>query len=341
MIKHSFKVSKLSAIIAGIVLLILYSISIFAPYVAPYPYKQQNRAFPDLPPTSIHFTVVENGKTTLVRPYVYRYELTDIHAHKYSEVKNRIYPIRFFTGGKLFYVKDAGIHLLGTDQLGRDYFSRLVYGGRVSLFIGLIGALISFSIGIVIGTLSGYIGGIVDTLIMRFTEIIMSLPAFYFLLTLAVIIPAGVSSSTTFMLIIVILSFIGWAGFARVIRGIVLSIKERDFIIASRAYGDSIRGIILKQLIPNLMYYTVVAITLSIPGYIISESALSMLGLGIRDPDVSWGNMLSEATNVEALTARPWMLASGIAIIITILCLNILGDYLRSILDPRTNNHKA
>ncbi len=319
---------------AGIVLFILYVSAIFADFIAPYPSASQNRSFPDEPPTAIHITERKNGKTVFVRPYVYRYVLSDIHSQTYKEIKDTTYPVWFFSKGKLFSVKGAGIHLLGTDPLGRDYFSRLMFGGRISLFIGLIGAGISFALGIIIGTISGYLGGLVDAFIMRLTEIVMSLPTFYFLLTLAVIIPAGVSSSTTFMLIIAILSLIGWAGFARVIRGMVLSLKERDFVVVSKAYGDSPWGIIRKQLVPNLMYYTVVSITLAIPGYIISESALSLLGLGIRDPDVSWGNMLSEATNIEALSSRPWMLASGIFIIITIFCLNIIGDYLRSKLDP-------
>jgi peptide/nickel transport system permease protein len=325
---------KSIAIAAGAILFLLYMSAIFAPVVAPYSYLSQNRAFPDEPPIAIHITIHKNGKPVFVRPYIYKYVLSDIHSETYKELKNERYPIEFFTHGKLFYVQGAPIHLLGTDALGRDYFSRLVYGGRISLFIGLIGVGISFGIGIIVGTLSGYIGGVLDTVIMRLTEIIMSLPTFYLLLTLAVIIPAGVSSATTFMLIIVILSFIGWAGFARVIRGMVLSLKERDFVNASIAYGDSPWGIIRKQLVPNLLSYTIVSITLSIPGYIISESALSMLGLGIREPDVSWGNMLSEATNVEALTSRPWMLSSGICIIITILCLNIIGDYLRANIDP-------
>lgn len=324
-------------IIAGIILFIFYTAAIFAQFVAPYSYKMQNRQFPDEPPTAIHLTIHEHGKTYIVRPYVYRYVLFDLHSETYKELTDKRYPIEFFTHGKLFYVKGAYIHLLGTDALGRDYFSRLVYGARISLFIGLIGAGLSFGIGIIIGTFSGYIGGILDTIIMRLTEIIMSLPTFYLLLTLSVIIPAGVSSSITFLLIIGILSFIGWAGFARVIRGMVLSLKERDFVNASIAYGDNVWGIIRKQLIPNLLSYTVVSITLSIPSYIISESALSMLGLGIREPDVSWGNMLSEATNIEALTIRPWMLASGLCIVITILCLNIIGDYLRKRIDPRTH----
>ncbi len=329
---------KSIAIAAGTVLFLLYMSAIFAPFVAPYSYTLQNRGFPDEPPTAVHIMIQEGGKTVLVRPYIYDYALSDIHSETYRELKDKRYPIELFTRGKLFYVQGASIHLLGTDALGRDYFSRLVYGGRVSLFIGLIGVVISFGIGIIVGTLSGYLGGIIDTVIMRLTEIIMSLPTFYLLLTLAVVIPAGVSSATTFILIIVILSFIGWAGFARVIRGMVLSLKERDFVNASRAYGDSTWGIIRKQLVPNLLSYTIVSITLAIPGYIISESALSMLGLGIREPDVSWGNMLSEATNVEALTSRPWMLASGICIIITILCLNIIGDYLRANIDPRIHS---
>ncbi len=329
------------------ILVILYFLAIFADFISPYPYDIQHRDTPYHPPTQIHF-FDKTGKFH-IRPFVYGYKLVDPVFKIYKVDKDKTYPIHFFIKGEkhyllgfiptdihLFGVKGEGkIFLLGADHLGRDIFSRLLYGSRVSLSIGLVGVLLSFSLGSIIGGISGYFGGKVDNLLMRLSEIVMSFPGFYLMLALRAIFPITLSSVQVYFLIVVILSFIGWAGLARVIRGMVLSIREQDFVIAAKSYGASSFRIITKHIIPNTFSYLLIAATLSIPGYILGESALSLLGLGIQEPYASWGNMLSAARSITAISSYPWILAPGIAIFITILAFNLLGDALRDALDPK------
>jgi peptide/nickel transport system permease protein len=228
------------------------------------------------------------------------------------------------------------LNLLGTDEQGRDQFSRLVYGGRISLFIGLIGVLISFPIGMILGGISGYFGGWIDAVIMRVAEVLMTLPSLYLLVALASVLPDRVSSSQRFLLIIVITSFISWAGLARVIRGQVLSIKEREFVQAARAMGAKPLYIIVRHVIPQTATYLIISATLAIPSFIVSESVLSLIGLGIQPPDPSWGNLLSIATNTSILIFQPWLIwPPALLIILTVLSFNLLGDGLRDALDPR------
>jgi peptide/nickel transport system permease protein len=228
------------------------------------------------------------------------------------------------------------LNLLGTDEQGRDQFSRLVYGGRISLFIGLIGVLISFPIGMILGGIAGYFGGWIDAVIMRIAEVLMTLPSLYLLVALASVLPDRVSSSQRFLLIIVITSFISWAGLARVIRGQVLSIKEREFVQAARAMGAKPFYIIIRHVIPQTATYSIISATLAIPSFIVSESVLSLIGLGIQPPDPSWGNLLSVATNTSILIFQPWLIwPPAILIILTVLSFNLLGDGLRDALDPR------
>ena len=228
------------------------------------------------------------------------------------------------------------LNLLGTDEQGRDQFSRLIYGGRISLFIGLIGVLISFPIGMILGGISGYFGGWIDAAIMRVAEVLMTLPSLYLLVALASVLPDRVSSSQRFLLIIVITSFISWAGLARVIRGQVLSIKEREFVQAARAMGAKPFYIIIRHVIPQTATYLIISATLAIPSFIVSESVLSLIGLGIQPPDPSWGNLLSVATNTSILIFQPWLIwPPALLIILTVLSFNLLGDGLRDALDPR------
>jgi peptide/nickel transport system permease protein len=231
---------------------------------------------------------------------------------------------------------EGKLNLLGTDEQGRDQFSRIVYGGRISLFIGLIGVLISFPIGTILGGISGYFGGWIDAGIMRVAEVLMTLPSLYLLVALASVLPDRVSSSQRFLLIIVITSFISWAGLARVIRGQVLSIKEREFVQAARAMGAKPWYIIIRHIIPQTATYLIISATLAIPSFIVSESVLSLIGLGIQPPDPSWGNLLSIATNTSILIFQPWLIwPPALLIILTVLAFNLLGDGLRDALDPR------
>jgi peptide/nickel transport system permease protein len=236
----------------------------------------------------------------------------------------------------LFGTSGTGkLNLLGTDEQGRDQFSRLVHGGRISLFIGLIGVLISFPIGTILGGISGYFGGWIDAIIMRIAEVLMTLPSLYLLVALASVLPDRVTSSQRFLLIIIITSFISWAGLARVIRGQILSIKEREFVQAARAMGANPVYIIVRHVIPQTATYLITSATLAIPSFIVSESVLSLIGLGIQPPDPSWGNLLSIATNTSILIFQPWLIwPPALLVIVTVLCFNLLGDGLRDALDP-------
>ncbi len=317
------------------ILSILYLSAIFADFIAPYEPSHQFRDFPLAPPTKIYFFEKSNVRIGF-RPYIYRYYLQDSLSKTYIEDREKKFYIHFFKNGKLFSIENGGyIFLLGCDDLGRDIFSRLIYGGRISLSIGLVGVFISFLIGLIIGSISGYFGGIIDTIIMRITEILMSIPTFFLLISLSVIIPANISSAMTFLLIVAIMSFIGWASFARVIRGIVLSLRESDYVLAGKSLGGSSWWIIRKHIIPQTMSYTIVACTLSIPSYILGESALSMLGLGIKEPDPSWGNMLQRALNITLLSQHPYLIIPGFLIFITVISFNFLGDHLRDIIEPK------
>lgn len=327
------------------VLIVLHIFAIFADFFAPYSEVTTDRRRTHHAPTRVHIISPE-GKLT--RPFIYGYDRVDTMRNIYEENHDVVYPIRFFVRGdkykvlgfesnlRLFGVDAPGkIYLFGADRYGRDIFSRLAYGGKRSLFIGIIGLAISMSIGLVYGGISGYFGGWVDNVMMRVAEVIISIPSFYLLLALSAVLPPSLGSTERFMMITVILAFISWAGLARVIRGMVLSIRQQDFVTAAEAVGCSQPRTILRHILPNTMSYIIVNATLGIPGFILSEAGLSLIGVGIQHPDASWGNMLSEALNLTSLTRYPWLLVPGFIIFITVLSYSFFGDGIRDAFDPK------
>ncbi|AFZ37317.1 binding-protein-dependent transport systems inner membrane component [Stanieria cyanosphaera PCC 7437] len=351
----------------AILLIVFYLVVIFADFVAPYnPYDSQTDGSL-LPPTTIYWRTPE-GK--FLGPHVYPTTLgpTDLDTGD-RELKvdwQQPSPLRLFVKGKpynlfqirlplppqfeevtifpgiplerhLFGAIGAGkINLLGTDEQGRDEFSRIIFGGRISLFIGLVGIIISFPLGMLIGGISGYFGGWSDAILMRLVEVLMTIPGIYLLVALAAVLPAGLSSAQRFLLIVLITSFISWSGLARVIRGQVLSLKEQEFVQAAKAMGANPFYIIVRHVLPQTATYIIISATLAVPGFIVAESVLSLIGLGIQQPDPSWGNLLSLATNASILVLQPWLIwTPALLIILTVLAFNLLGDGLRDALDPR------
>ena len=318
------------------VLVILYLSVFLAPFISPYSKDYSNRDKAYCPPSKI-YVINQEGKLSLPYTYNYiRYFDKETFETKYVEDKTKKYRVKYFD--KTFYnVEEGGeLYLLGTDINGRDNFSRLLYGGQISLTIGFLALLVSFPLGLLYGGLSGYLGGKTDFIMMRIAEAIMSIPSFYLLIILASILPANMTSVQRFSLIVLILALIGWAGFSRVVRGMVLSIKKKEFVIASEAIGSSNLRTIIHHILPQTLSYVIVAMTLSVPSYILSESGLSFLGLGIQQPDASWGNMLKEAQEFINIVSRPWLLTPGFLIFVAVLSFNVIGDTIRDVLDPNS-----
>ena len=340
------KFARIALIVLGIIYLALF----FADFIAPYTKDFSDRSMAYVPPSKI-FTIDENGKFS--KPYTYNYKREfdpDDLKIIYTLDRSQKHYIKFFSKGQpykflgLISMKrhlvttdtDGRLFLLGTDINGRDVFSRILFGGRISMTIGFLALFVLFPIGLLYGGIAGYFGGKVDMVMMRFAEAVMSIPSFYLLIILASILPSGMTSVQRFMLIVVILALIGWASFARVVRGMVLSIKNREYVQAAKSIGASRLRIIVKHILPQTTSFVIVAMTLSVPSYILSESGLSFLGLGIQQPDASWGNMLKEAQEYTNIIYRPWLLTPGFLIFIAVLAFNLIGDTIRDVLDPKS-----
>ncbi len=319
---------------SSLCLLVFYAFAVASPWIAPYDPVRQYRDQPDCPPMALHWTSGSERQHGWL--FAYPMKMVNPLARTFVEDHSRKTYIRFFYRGHLFTTESPDLpwFMFGSEGLGRDLFSRIVYGARVSMFIGVVGVLISFSLGLAVGTFSGYVGGTVDNLIMRWCEIEMSLPQFYFLLALAAVIPSGLSTTVTFFLIVAIMAFISWAGFARVIRGMAAAVRTTPFVEAGRALGASRIRQLRRHIVPSVLGFAAVNASLAIPGYIIGESSLSLLGLGIQEPAASWGNLLSQAMDPQNVLHYPWVLIPGIFIALAVMSFNFIGDYLRDRLDP-------
>lgn len=344
-----FKKHKM-AMIAGPVLIFLYLTALFCDFLSPTVPMQRFTEYKNAPPQKIHFFDKENGFS--FRPFVYDLKQDidkETFRRTFAEDTSKKHSIYFFTKGepyKFLGVIKTDTHfmgienrkgpffLMGTDSLGRDLFTRTLYGARVSLSFGLLGIVFTLVLGLILGGISGYLGGIVDTIIQRTIDLLICIPTIPLWMALAAALPRNWSSLEIYFGMIIIFSVIGWTGLARVVRGKILSLREEDFTMAARLSGASDMRIIIKHLLPSFASYTIVSTTLSIPATILGETALSFLGLGLTPPVVSWGVLLQDSQNLETIAHHPWLLWPAAFIILTVLMFNFLGDGLRDAADP-------
>jgi len=335
------------AVISGIFLAALYFGILICEFLAPYNLHTRNMDYIYSPPQRVH--LFHNGQ--FVGPFVYGRQMTldmDTLKRNYIDKHDDVQPIRFFCKGDSYRfwgliegdrhlvcpAENGQLFLAGTDRLGRDVLSRIIYGARISLTIGLVGISFSFLLGIIIGGLAGYHGGIFDLIVQRIIEVLQSIPSIPLWLALAAIMPITWSPVLIYFGITVILGLIHWTGLARAVRSKLLALREEDYVLAAQLMGASSSRIIRRHLIPGFMSHLIATATISIPGMILGETALSFLGLGLRPPTTSWGILLTEARSVSVIAFYPWLLLPMLPVILVILAFNFLGDGLRDAADP-------
>jgi len=335
------------AVVSGIILLLMYASTLVSEVLVPYNLHTRHTDFIYASPQSVHW--VHKGE--LIGPFVYplvkSLDMVTLR-REYTENTTQPYPLRFFCSGdpyEFWGLVDMSFHLmcppegatvflLGTDRLGRDVMSRIVYGARISLTIGLLGIAISFALGLLFGGIAGYFGGWSDMVIQRAIEIIRSFPELPLWMALSAVLPVTWSPLLVYFGITGILAMLDWTGLARAVRSKLLALREEDYCTAARLMGASPKRIIGRHLLPGFMSHLIAAATLSIPGMILGETALSFLGIGLRPPITSWGVLLNEAQNINVVALYPWLMLPVVPVIVVILAFNFFGDGLRDAADP-------
>ena len=339
------------AMIAAATLAFLYGTALFCEFIAPYGTEYRNVKAVNAPPMRIRW-VDAQGEFNL-RPFVYGYQMTvddDTWMRIYREDPNQKFDLYFFAEDAdhpyelwglipstrhLITTSEGGyLHLFGTDGLGRDLFSRVFYGARISLSIGVIGVLLTLLLGLMLGGVAGYFGGWTDSSVQRVIEVLQSMPTLPLWMALSAALPPAWSPLTAYFGVTIILSLFGWTALARQVRGRFLSLREEDFVIAARLTGASNSRVIFKHMLPSFFSHTITTATLAVPAMILGETALSFLGIGLRPPVVSWGVLLQQAQNFQVIVMTPWLLIPGAFVVLTVIAFNLLGDGLRDAADP-------